>query len=88
MNLITSLTNFSTIRELNLIRTDIGFEDCKAWSELLASSKYIKVFDIRKDDLSPDSVQLIIDGLSHNTSLEDLNMSHSNFSSDNVLHLA
>ena len=94
VNLITSLTKFSTIRELNLEYTGIGFEDCQALSELLATSKYIKVLDIseqgRHDDarLSPDSVQLIIDGLSHNTSLEDLNMSHSNFSSDNVLHLA
>ena len=48
MNLITSLTNFSTIRELNLIRTDIGFEDCKALSELLASSKYIKFLILEK----------------------------------------
>ena len=39
VNLITSLTKFSNIKELNLYGTDIGFEDCKALSELLASSK-------------------------------------------------
>ena len=94
VNLITSLTKFSTIRVLNLAYTGIGFEDCKALSELLATSKYIKVHTIGgealADDLrlSPDSVQCIIDGLSHNTSLETLNMNCSNFSSENVLRLA
>ena len=78
--------------------TSIGFEGCKALSGLLASSKYIEVLDISDDEadddeadddiLSSDSVQLIFDGLSHNTSLEELNMSSSNFSSENVLHLA
>ena len=94
VNLITSLTKFNTIRELDLEYTGIGFEDCKALSELLVTSKYIKVLDISNegldddDRLSPDSIQLIIDGLSHNTSLEKLDMSGSNFSSENVLHLA
>ena len=96
VNLITSLTKFSTIRELNLSGTDIGFEDCKALSELLASSKYIEVLNIEdcEDEfvdaykLSSDSVSFIVDGLSHNTSLEKLYMSNSNFSSQNVLHLA
>ena len=88
VNLITSLTKFSTIRELNLQCTCIGVEDCKALSELLASSKYINVLNISINGLSHDSIQLIIDSLSHNTSLEKLNMSQSNFSSENVLHLA
>ena len=94
VNLITSLTKFSTIRELNLTFTCIGFEDYKALSELLASSKCIKVLvicdEVGLDEfkLSSDSVQLIVDGLSHNTSLEKLYMSSSNFSSENVLHLA
>ena len=33
-------------------------------------------------------IQLIVDGLSHNTSLERLGMHSSNFSSENVIHLA
>ena len=86
VNLITSLTKVSTIRELDLTWTGIGVEDCKALSELLATSKYIKVLDI--SGLPSDSIQLIIDGLSHNTSLEKLNMRWSIFSSENVLHLA
>ena len=99
VNLIISLTKFSTIRELNLEYTGIGFEDCKALSELLATSKYIEVLNISgdedigrnrlsPDDISSDSVQLIINGLSHNTSLEKLDMRFSNYSSENVLHLA
>ena len=84
VNLITSLTKFSTIRELDLECTKIGFEDCK-----LASSTNIKVLYICNQGvdgptLSPDSIQLIVDGLSHNTSLEELIMSGSTFSSENV----
>ena len=97
MNLIISLTKVSTIRELYLSDTCIGFEDCKALSELLATSKCIEVLNIGYEELddddddlrlSPDSIQCIIDGLSHNTSLEKLNMRLSNFSSQNALHLA
>ena len=88
VNLITSLTKFSTIRKLHLRHTGIGLEDCKALSELLASSKCIEVLRIEKNIFSSDSIQLIVDGLSHNTSLEKLDMSGSNFSSGNVLSLA
>ena len=88
VNLVTSLTKFSTIKELHLYATGVGFEDCKALSELLATSKNIEVLDIGVNDLSSDSVQCILDGLSHNTSLEKLDMRHSIFSSVNVLHLA
>ena len=88
VNLITSLIKFSTIRELNLYVTGIGFEDCKALNKLLASSENIEMLNISKNKLSSDSIQLIVNGLSHNTSLEKLYMSHSNFSSENVFDLA
>ena len=88
VNLITSLTKYGTIRDLSFFGTGIGFEDCKALSELLTISKYIEVLHIGHNDLPPDSIQLIIDGLTQNTYLEKLEMSSSNFSSDNVLHLA
>ena len=57
VNLITSLTKFSTIRELHLAYTFIGFEDCEALSELLVSSKYIEMLDISGNKLLPDSIQ-------------------------------
>ena len=88
VNLIMSLSKHSTIRELDLDYTGIGFEDCKALSELLASSNHLKVLCISENSLSLDSVQLILDSLFDNVSLEKLNMYYSNFSSDNVLHLA
>ena len=88
VNLITSLTKFYGIRELNLMETGIGFEDCKALCELLATSKYIKVLNIGSNFLSPASIQFIVDGLSHNTSLKTLYIYRSNFSSENVLLLA
>ena len=53
VNLVTSLTRFSTIRELNLYGTDIGFEDCKTLSELLASSRYIKVLNWGEPERAP-----------------------------------
>ena len=87
VNLITSLTKFSIIRELHLNLTGIGCEDCKALGELLATSMYIQVLNT-PSNLSPDSIQFIVDGLSHNTSLEKLNIDYSNFSSETVLHLA
>ena len=88
VNLITSLTKFSTIRELYLCDTGIGFEDCKALSGLLASSKYIQVLDISENMLLPDCIQLIVDGLSLNISLETLYIHCSNLSSENVLSIA
>ena len=88
VDLITSLTKFSTIRKLNLSVTGVGFEDCKLLSELLATSKYINMLDIGGNELSSDSVQLILDGLSRNTSLEELNINKSSFSSKDVLRLS
>ena len=86
VNLITALTKFSPIRELDLQYTGLGREDCNALSELLATSKYIVVLD--SNGLLSSSIQLIVDGLSHNSSLEKIGIRESNFSSENVLHLA
>ena len=90
VNLITSLTRFGTIRELNLQYTSIGFEDCKALRKLLAlrNSKCMQALNISNNELSPDSIELIVEGLFRNTTLEKLDMRSSNFSSDNVFNLA
>ena len=96
VNLIASLST-CTIRELNLYATCLDFEDCKSLSQLLTSSKYIKVLNVsvgcgpvyrELEGTAHGSIQLIVDSLSHNTSLEKLNMGGSNFSSVNVLSLA
>ena len=88
VNLITSLTKFSTIRELDLRATGIGFKDCKALSELLATSKYIEVLNIGGNDLSSDSIQLIVDGLSHNASLEMLEVNNNPVRSESAVTFA
>ena len=89
VNLIISLTKYSNIRYLDLMGTKIGFEDCKALYEMLTSSRHIQVLDISYNYLSPETIQLIVDGLSQNTSLEILKIYNcSNFSSENILHLA
>ena len=91
LNLITSLSKFNTVTELSLYGLGenlIGFEDCKALGDLLASSKYIEVLYICHNNLPPDNIQLIVDGLSLNTSLVKLDMRNSNFSSLNVFKLA
>ena len=76
------------MRNYQALSTGIGFEDCKALSELLARSKYLEVLDIGCNILSPDSLQLIVDGVSCNASLEKLLVGNSHFSSENVLSLA
>ena len=88
VNLVTSLTKYSTIRELHLNKTGIGLEDCKVLSELLATSKCIQVLNIGGNQLSPDSIKFVVDSLSRNTSLEKLDMRRSKFSSENILSLA
>lgn len=88
VNLITYFSKFNTIRGLDLHCTGIGFEDCKALSEVLGSSKTIELLSIGSNKLAPDSIQLIVDGLCHSTSLQKLFMHHSNFSSENIFSLA
>ena len=88
VNLITSLTKYSTIGELHLEFTGIGFKDSEALNELLISFKYIEKLNISGNKLSPDNIQLIVDGFSCNTSLKVLDISESNFNSENVLYLA
>ena len=89
VNLITSLTKFSTIRELSLSDLNgFGFEDCKVLSELLASSRYIQMIDIGDNGLSSDSMQLIVDGLSRNTSLEKLKIWYNPIRSEGAVAFA
>ena len=86
VNLITSLSKFSTIRELGLYNTGIGYEDCQALSRLLTNSNYIKVLHVGYNELLHDSILLILLGLFHNDSLEKLEMRYC--SNLNVLNLA
>ena len=46
------------------------------------------MLNVSGNKLPPESIQLIVDGFSSNTSLKVLDISESNFNSENVLYLA
>ena len=78
----------SGVKRLRLLDTEIGEPDCEALCELLKSSHSFQYLHIDHNNLSPDSVASIITGLSHNSSLAELNISNSHFSMANVDSLA
>ena len=94
--LIASLTAHNSLEKLMLDNTGIGVRDCLALGELLSSSSSLKKLIIGNDDndfdsdvnsdfigwnaLPPEAVELIINGLHHNTTLKKLDMSNSHFS--------
>ena len=87
--LITSLTTHKSLEELELMKTGIGVEDCRALSKLLSSSTTnLKKLEISGNNFPPEAVELIISGLIHNTTLERLHMSGSCFSLQNTISLA
>ena len=78
----------SGVKDLWLHNTGIGGPDCEALSELLQSTHSLECLDIEQNSLSSESVASIITGLSHNNSLRTLNISDSQFSTANTLHLS
>ena len=88
VTIIETLTKLNTIKEFHLPFTYIGFPDCKALERLIIASESIEVLNIGRNKLTPDSVQVILNALSHNTSLKKLDMKISAFTSENVCALA
>ena len=74
----------SGVNSLELGNTGIGEPDCETLCELLKSSHSLELLNIYQNNLSSKSVASIITGLSHNSSLTNLNISHSHFSKANV----
>ena len=74
----------SGVKELLLYNTGIAEPDCETLCELLKSSHSLQHLDISDNNLSSESVANIITGLSHNSSLTNLNVSNSHFSMANV----
>ena len=77
----------SGVKQLLLSKTGIGEPDCEALCELLKSSHSLQHLSIYQN-LSSESVASIITGLSHSSSLTELNISKSHFSMANVDSLA
>ena len=86
--LITSLTTHNSLNRLVLCNTGIVVNDSKALCELLSSSLSLKELDIQFNELPSKAVELILNGLRHNTTLVKLYMSDSSFSFQNVVSLA
>ena len=76
------------VKELLLRNTEMGEPDCEALCELLKSSHPLQRLRIDQNSLSSESVASIITGLSHNSSLTELNISNSHFSMANMDILA
>ena len=78
----------SGVKQLLLLDTGIGEPDCEALCELLKSTHSLQCLHIHQNNLSSESVASITTGLSHNSSLTDLNISNSHFNMANVDSLA
>ena len=78
----------SRVKQLWLHNTGIGLPDCIALCELLKSTQSLHYLSIYQNNFSSECVASIITGLSHNSSLTDLNISNSHFSMSNVVSLA
>ena len=79
VSLIRSLGALKSLEELDFNETAIGVEDFRALSELLSSSTSLKYLDVGVNHLPPEGVELIISGLSHNTTLKQFYMRGSQF---------
>ena len=88
VSLITSMIAHDSLEMLYLDKTGIGVEDCKALSKLLSSSKSLKECDISGNNLPLEAVELVVSGLLHDTTLEYLSMSNSQFSLQPTISLA
>ena len=86
--LMTSLMTHNSLVKLLLDNTGIGVEDCRALSDLLFSCRSLRELDIRFNNLPPEAIQLIINGIHDNTKLEKLYMWGSHFSLQNTISLA
>ena len=78
----------SRVKTLMLSDTGIGEEDCVRLSELLESNHYLEYLTVEDNHLSSESVEMIIRGVTHSTSLITLDMSNSLFSVAAVVDLA
>ena len=77
-----------SLEMLYLCNTSIGVEDCQILSKLLSSSKSLKNFTIGGNNLPLEAVESIVSGLLHDTTLEYLNMSNSQFAHQHTISVA
>ena len=87
VNVISALFG-SALKQLWLQNTDIGVPDCEALCKQMKSSQSLEYLNIAKNHLSSESLDSILTGLSHISSLIELDISNSHFSMANIMVLA
>lgn len=87
VNVINALFG-SPLKQLWLENTEIGVLDCETLCNLMKSSQSLEYLNIAKNQLSSESVDSIFTGLSHISSLIELDISNSHFSIANMKVLA
>ena len=87
VNIINALFG-SALKQIWLENTEIGVSDCEALCQLMKSSQSLEYLNIAKNHLSSESVDSIFTGLSHVSSLIELDISNSHFSMANIMVLA
>ena len=88
--LLTKLSSLPDLEELGLYETHIGYEDVQALCGQLPYMKNISLVDIGRNDLSQESIQLVIDTLLANNLVSNLKlaMSYNKLSPEHVSLLA
>ena len=75
--LLTKLSSLPDLVELGLYETRIGYDDIQALCGQLPHMKNISLVDIGRNDLSQESIQLVIDTLLANNLLSNLKLAMS-----------
>ena len=75
--LLTKLSSLPDLEELGLYETHIGYEDVQALCGQLPYMKNISLVDIGRNDLSEESIQLVIDTLLTNNLVSNLKLAMS-----------
>ena len=83
VNVINALFG-SALKQLWLENIEIGVPDCEALCKKMKSSQSLEYLNIAKNHLSSESVDSILTGLSHISSLIELDISNSHFSMANM----
>ena len=72
VSLVSALCDHKALKNLNLLDTNIGEEDCEQLAQLLSSSQCLEELNVNNNSLSSDSVHILFKGLQQNSSLKQL----------------
>ena len=84
----SSVSPLSSLKVLDLGNTGLHLEHCKVLKTLLGSTRTLRDLFVVDNQLSPECLDYIIDGVSENDTLFCLEMRDSRFSAENAKRLA